>query len=231
MHTLKNGREVVVKESSFPVSPVAEGAAARLESLAEAVRACRICLDAPRKAPLPHAPNPIFRFSATARLCIASQAAGTRAHASSVPFDDASGDRLRLWLGLTRDEFYDARRVAIAPMGFCFPGQDANGGDLPPRRECAPAWRAEIFAAMPQIELILAIGLYAQEWHCRDAEGGVAARVAAWRRSLAATARPRVVALPHPSWRNTGWLKRNPWFERELLPELREEVRRVWLGA
>ena len=137
----------------------------RLEALGTALRGCRICVERPLGPKLPHAPNPIFRVSTTARLCIASQAAGTLANASSVPFNDASGERLRSWLGVTREEFYDASRVAIVPMGFCFPGQDAKGGDLPPRRECAPQWRSRLFAAMPRIELVLAIGQYAQAWH------------------------------------------------------------------
>ncbi len=199
-----------------------------LEALSAALRACRICVERPRAKPLPHAPNPIFRVSRTARLCIASQAAGTRAHASSTPFDDASGDRLRSWLGVTRAEFYDASRVAIVPMGFCFPGQDAKGGDLPPRRECAPAWRARLFAAMPQIELVLAVGQYAQAWHIGAArKASLTETVLAWREIIAGERRPQVLPLPHPSWRNQGWLKRNPWFEAELLPYLRAAVRRM----
>jgi len=199
-----------------------------LEALARALRACRICVERPIGAGLPHAPNPIVRVSDTARLCIASQAAGTLAHASSIPFNDRSGDRLRGWLDLSREEFYDFSRVAIVPMGFCFPGQDATGGDLPPRRECAPAWRSRIFAAMPRIELILAIGQYAQAWHIGPArKRGLTATVAAWRESLSEARRPMILPLPHPSWRNNGWLKRNPWFEAEFLPELRQQVRRL----
>jgi uracil-DNA glycosylase len=165
--------------------------------------------------------------SPTARICIASQAPGTRAHATSVPFDDASGERLRSWLGVTRDEFYNAARVAIVPMGFCFPGQDGKGGDLPPRRECAPFWRESIFAAMPRIELVLAIGQYAQAWHIGpDRKATLTGTVAAWRK-LALQRNPTVVPLPHPSWRNNGWLRKNPWFEAELLPFVREAVRRL----
>ncbi|MYZ47173.1 uracil-DNA glycosylase family protein [Propylenella binzhouense] len=203
---------------------MAEG---ELERLAAEIRACRICAETPLRSALPHAPNPILRVSATARLCIASQAAGTRAHASSTPFDDASGDRLRAWLGLDRDEFYDVGRIAIVPMGFCFPGQDAKGGDLPPRRECAPAWRARLFRLMPQIELVLAIGQYAQAWHLGDRRAGTLTEtVARWREHLGAPG-PAVLPLPHPSWRNNGWLRSHPWFETELLPVLRSEVRRL----
>ena len=119
------------------------------------IRACRICRDAPDGAPLPHEPHPVLRPSTTARICISSQAPGVRVHASGTPFTDPSGDRLRAWLGLSAEEFYDQRRVAIVPMGFCFPGHDAAGGDLPPRRECARAWHARLFALMPQLELIL----------------------------------------------------------------------------
>ena len=219
MDAVKNGRAGVVNETSSP------RAQDPLAALGEAIRACRLCVESPLGARLPHPPNPIVRLSATARLCIASQAAGTRAHASSIPFDDASGDRLRTWLALSREEFYDMRRVAIVPMGFCFPGQDSRGGDLPPRRECSPAWRAQVFAAMPQLELILAIGQYAQAWHCAEPKPrGLTERVADWRASLADAARPRVIALPHPSWRNNGWLKQNPWFEAEFLPLLRRHV-------
>ena len=118
---------------------------------------CRICREAPLGKPLPHEPRPVLRPSTTARICICSQAPGVRVHASGKPFTDPSGDRLRAWLDVTPEEFYDQRRVAIVPMGFCFPGHDANGGDLPPRRECAPAWHERLFAAMPEIELILAL--------------------------------------------------------------------------
>jgi uracil-DNA glycosylase len=217
----------LVKRTSSLRDARASRRAERLAALVAAIRACRICVDRPQRAPLPHAPNPILRASTTARLCIASQAAGTRAHASSVPFDDASGERLRSWLGVTRDEFYDERRVAILPMGFCFPGQDAKGGDLPPRRECAAAWRTELFNLLPQLELILAIGMHAQQWHCADGKGSLDARVADWRSGFADKRRPRVIALPHPSWRNNAWLTRNPWFEADLLPVLRAAVKDV----
>ena len=198
-----------------------------LAALAASVRACRICVDEPLKHPLPHAPRPVIRPSSTARILIASQAPGTKVHLSGVPFTDPSGDRLRQWLGIGPDVFYDDARVAILPMGFCFPGQDAKGGDLPPRPECAPAWRAKLLALMPNIELVLAIGLYAQRWHLGTDVRDLTSTVAGWRRIWAAPRFPRVLPLPHPSWRNTGWLTRNPWFEAEVLPELRNEIARL----
>jgi uracil-DNA glycosylase len=197
-----------------------------LAALAARIRACRICRDAPLGPPLPHEPRPVLVPSSTARILIASQAPGTKVHLSGIPFTDLSGDRLRAWLGVTREEFYDPRLFAITPMGFCFPGQDAKGADLPPRRECAPAWRAPLMALMPQIELVLAIGLYAQAWHLGDAaRGSLTERVMGWRAIYERDTRPSVIALPHPSWRNTGWLKQNPWFETDLLAFLRTEIR------
>lgn len=199
------------------------------QTLAE-LQACRICRDAPRYGkPLPHEPRPVIQASDTARLCIAGQAPGTRVHASGKPFTDPSGVRLRDWLGLDEAAFYDASRVAIVPMGHCFPGLDAKGGDLPPRRECAETWRARVFADLPRIELVLVIGQYAQAWHLapKDRAGGLTGTVLCWRELLAQPRRPRLLPLPHPSWRNSGWLKANPWFETELLPVLRHEVERI----
>jgi len=201
------------------------------EDLARRVRACRICAERPFRTPLPHEPNPILRISSTARLCIASQAAGTLAHATTTPFNDPSGERLRDWLGVTPDEFYDESRIAIVPMGFCFPGQDEKGGDLPPRRECAPAWRKEVFGTMPNIELVLAIGQYAVGWHLgRLKRKNLTETVEAWREVLRESGPPPVLPLPHPSWRNNAWLKRHPFFEAELLPELRRRVRAILSG-
>ncbi len=195
------------------------------------LRACRICRDRPRHGPpLPHEPRPIVQGSRTARLCIASQAPGTKAHAAGRSFFDASGARLRDWLGIDEATFYDPARVAIVPMGSCFPGQDDKGGDLPPRRECAETWRRPLFAALPQLELVIVIGQYAQAWHLGEDFAGLTATVARWREILASPRRPRVLPLPHPSWRNNGWLRKNPWFEAELLPVLRREVRSI-LGA
>jgi len=196
-----------------------------LRRLEREVRACRICVETPTGKPLPHEPRPVAWPSATAKILLAGQAPGTKVHASGIPFDDRSGDRLRDWLGVSRDEFYDRDRLAILPMGFCFPGQDAKGGDLPPRRECAPAWRSRFLALMPQVELVLVIGLYAQSWHLGDLRSpSLTDTVADWRRIYDQTAGPRVLPLPHPSWRNTGWLKQNPWFETDLLPFLRGQV-------
>ncbi|AWN37805.1 uracil-DNA glycosylase family protein [Methylobacterium radiodurans] len=198
------------------------------ETTAARLRACRICRDAPRYGPpLPQEPRPIVQGSGTARLCIASQAPGTRANRTGKPFTDPSGVRLRTWLGLDEAAFYDAARVAIVPMGSCFPGLDAKGGDRPPRRECAEQWRAALFAGLPDLELILVIGQYAQGWHLGRMPGGLTATVRDWRAILGRPGRPRVLPLPHPSWRNNGWLRREPWFEAELLPILRAEVARV----
>ena len=198
------------------------------EVLAE-LRACRICRDQPVHLPrLPLEPRPVIQAEASARLLIASQAPGTRVHASGRPFTDRSGDRLRDWLGLDQARFYDASRVAIVPMGHCFPGLDAKGGDLPPRRECAPAWRARVLAGLPEIELLLVIGRYAQAWHLGPkAAADLTATVADWRNIFAGERRPRILPLPHPSWRNNGWLRKNPWFEAELVPVLRAEVARL----
>ena len=198
-----------------------------LDALAARIRACRICVESPKGAALPHAPRPVLRVSTTARLAIAGQAPGTRVHQSGVPFTDPSGVRLRAWMGVTDAEFYDAARIAIVPMGFCFPGPDANGGDRPPRTECAPAWRAELFQAMPRIELVLAVGQYAHWWHLPGPRQPVTATVRRFAELLDETTSPRCLALPHPSWRNSGWLKANPWFGAEVLPRLRAEVRRL----
>lgn len=202
-------------------------AARAVEALASEIRACRICRDQPIGKPLPHEPRPVLQVSSTARICIAGQAPGTRVHASGRPFTDPSGDRLRAWLGVDSETFYDASRIAIIPMGFCFPGNDAHGGDLPPRRECAPAWRSRLFAALPQIDLILAVGSYAFRWHlAKLARPTLHETVAAWRDIYAAARPAKVIPLPHPSWRNNAWIKRNPWFEAELLPVVRAEVAR-----
>lgn len=199
-----------------------------LEGLIARVQACRLCGNTTSAKPLPHEPRPVAWPSTTAKILIAGQAPGTKVHASGIPFDDASGDRLRDWLGVSRAEFYDRSKLAMLPIGFCFPGQDAKGGDLPPRRECAPAWRSAFLAAMPQIELVLAIGLYAQAWHLGGLRRASLTETAAnWRSIYDATAKPNVLAMPHPSWRNTGWLKKNPWFATDLLPFLRGEVQRL----
>lgn len=208
-----------------------------VDALVARIRACRVCVEAPRGAPLPHEPLPVLWVSATAAILVASQAPGTKVHASGRPFTDASGDRLRQWMGVSDDEFYDASRIAIAPMGFCFPGQDAAGGDLPPRRECAATWHDTLFATLPAFRLILAVGRPAQAYHL--ARLGLGAHLKAsltqtvhhWREVRAAglaLAHPvAVYTLPHPSWRNTGWLKRNPFFEADLLPQLQADIARA----
>ncbi|MEG6510037.1 uracil-DNA glycosylase family protein [Methyloligella sp. 2.7D] len=199
---------------------------ANLEKLLAEVRACRYCVSEAVANPLPHEPRPVLQASLGARLAVCSQAPGTKVHASGRPFTDRSGDRLREWMGVTPDVFYDERRVTIIPMGFCFPGQDAKGGDLPPRRECASLWHAKLFDSLPKLELILAIGSYAQRWHLGPAAGKTLQEtMLAWRTHLSREDGPPVLPLPHPSWRNNAWLKKNPWFEAELLPVLRAKVR------
>jgi uracil-DNA glycosylase len=198
-----------------------------LEQLAGNIRRCRICVDRAIDTPLPHEPNPVLQVSATARILIAGQAPGTRVHASSKPFTDPSGDRLRAWMGVSEEVFYDPSRVAIVPMGFCFPGLDAKGGDLPPRKECAPEWRQKVLDLLPDLRLILVIGQYAQKWHL----GGLRCKslgetVRNWQEYAVALS-PPVIVMPHPSWRNNAWLKKNPWFEVELLPQLQARVKQV----
>ena len=208
-----------------------DGQADGLEDLRAAIAACRICRDAPARGPddrLPHEPRPVAVISSSARILMSGQAPGLRVHESGLPFNDASGDRLRQWLGVTRDQFYDPNLFAIVPMGFCFPGYDAHGSDLPPRRECAPRWRQEVMDAMPQIELVLAIGQYAQSWHLGDRRASTMTEtVRNWRAHLGSNIGPPVLALPHPSWRNTGWLKKNPWFAEDVLPVLQERVSKL----
>ncbi len=160
----------------------------------------------------------MLQAGAEARILIVSQAPGRKVHASGQPFTDASGDRLREWLGMSPEVFYDARRVAIVPMGFCYPGTGPSG-DLPPRPECAPAWRMRLLARLPNVELTLVIGRYASAWHLPDAGSTLTATTRRWREYW-----PSVVPLPHPSPRNGPWLRRNPWFAEELLPTLRQRV-------
>jgi uracil-DNA glycosylase len=208
--------------------------AGRLDEISARIRVCRLCRAGPEASRLPHDPRPVFRVSVTARLLVASQAPGLRVHETGVPFNDPSGDRLRQWMGIDRDTFYDESKIAIVPMGFCFPGYNEMKADLPPRRECRALWHDELFAHLPRIETILAIGRYAQDYHfARLARPlpkgtGVDAIVRRWREFEGK--RPRVFALPHPSWRNSGWLKRNPWFETEVLPVVRAEVARLTSG-
>lgn len=197
-----------------------------LAKLGAAIGACRICRDDPIGSPLPHEPRPVCVASATARIAICGQAPGTRVHASGKPFTDPSGDRLRQWLAVDEATFYDAAKIAIVPMGFCFPGLDAKGGDLPPRKECAHTWHAALFDAMAQLDLVIAVGQYAQAFHLGSLRRKTLTQtVAAWRDYGAVPGKNyRVIPTPHPSWRNTGWLKRNLWFETDLLPVLQAEV-------
>lgn len=189
--------------------------AAALDRLLAEIRACRACADA-----LPLGPRPVLRAKASARILIAGQAPGTKVHETGVPWNDASGVRLRGWLGLAPETFYDESRIAIVPMGFCYPGRDAAGGDRPPRPECAQLWRTRVLAALPRLELVIAVGGYAQAWHLgARSRGGVGANVAAWREFA-----PACFPLPHPSWRTIAWERRNPWFAAELLPALRRQL-------
>ena len=184
-----------------------------LASLLNGVHTCTICAEH-----LPLGPRPVLQMHASARILIVGQAPGRKVHETGIPFNDASGDRLRTWLGVSRDVFYDATQVAILPMGFCFPGT-GKSGDLPPRPECAPAWRVPLLSHLRQLNLTLVIGQYALAHHLPDETGSLTEVVQAWRKHW-----PHTVPLPHPSPRNNRWLKRNPWFDKELVPLLRDRV-------
>lgn len=186
----------------------------RLDALLAEIRACRVCAGS-----LPHAPRPVLRAHCDARILIVGQAPGRRVHESGAPFTDPSGDRLRGWMSVTPEQFYDERRVAIAAMGFCYPGT-VKGADLPPRRECAPLWRPRLLPLLKKVQLTLLVGGYAQRYHLGERAGAsLHETVANWR-----SYGESVMPLPHPSWRNTAWLKKNPWFEAELVPDLRRRV-------
>jgi len=182
---------------------------------------CHLCADRFARTATAHSPRPVVWFRPGARILIIGQAPGMRVHTSGIPFDDPSGDRLRNWMGLDADPFYDKSRVAIVPMGFCFPGYNAKGADLPPPRLCAETWHARVMNALGDIPLTLLVGAHAQAWHLGRGKG-VTPTVRAWRDHA-----PRRFPLPHPSWRNTGWLKNNPWFDADLLPDLRARVSEV----
>lgn len=182
--------------------------------------ACRLCADRFAATATNHSPRPVIWFQPGARLLIASQAPGLRVHEAQTPFWDQSGKRLRQWLGMTEAQFYDRSRVAIVPMGFCFPGYDAKGSDLPPPPICAQTWRQQALDMLPDIQLTVLIGGAAQKWHLGTRS--VTDTVAAWRDHA-----PHTIPLPHPSWRNTAWLKKNPWFEAELVPVLQSRVAEV----
>jgi uracil-DNA glycosylase len=188
-----------------------------LDTLLAEIRACRICAEH-----LPLGPRPVLRVSKGAKLLIIGQAPGTKVHESGVPWDDASGDRLRDWLDMEPEVFYDEARVAIVPMGFCYPGRNPKGGDNPPRPECAPAWHSRVLEFIPDVKITLLVGMYAQK-HYLGQKGGktMTETVRAWRDHPAG-----VFATPHPSWRTTGWQRKNPWFEKAVLPELRRRIKK-----
>ena len=186
-----------------------------LSALLADIRACRAC--APE---LPHDPRPVVRVSPQTRLLICGQAPGRRVHESGLPFDDPSGDRLRGWMGVDRETFYGDPRIGVAAMAFCYPGTDPKGGDYPPPPRCAALWRERLIAELPKVELTLLVGWPAMTWKLKDRAGpSMTETVAAWREHL-----PGDLVLPHPSWRNTGWLKRQVWFEENVVPYLRGRV-------
>lgn len=184
-----------------------------LSNLLAEVRQCQLC-----RENLPLGPRPVVQADTSARILIVGQAPGRRVHETGIPFNDPSGQRLREWLGIDRETFYDQSRIALLPMGFCYPGTGASG-DMPPRPECAPAWRPQLMAHLPNIELTLALGRYAQSYHFPGPNMSVTERAQAWQAYW-----PDKLALPHPSPRNNMWLRRNPWFEEEVIPLLRQRV-------
>ena len=192
-----------------------------LDQVLADIAACRACA-----GELPHEPRPVVRVFPETRILICGQAPGRRVHESGLPFTDPSGDRLRQWMGVDYETFYADRRIGVAAMAFCFPGTNPKGGDYPPPPRCAQLWRPRLLDQLPNVELTLLVGGYAQKWALKSrANGSLAQTVAAWREYL-----PQYLPMPHPSWRNTGWLKRNPWFEDEVTPYLRSRVAAI-LGA
>ena len=188
-----------------------------LDALLKEVRSCQTCAQH-----LALGPRPVLQAHTAARILVAGQAPGSKVHASGVPFDDASGERLRQWMGISKEVFYDPRKVAILPMGFCYPGT-GKSGDLPPRKECAPLWRAPLLAALPRIELTLVIGQYAMDWHLAgNTRANLTETVRAWRDYW-----PALLPIPHPSPRNNIWLKANPWFAAQVVPQLQARVRAI----
>ena len=186
-----------------------------MTELAQEIARCRLCVDH-----LELGPRPIVQYSAQSRLVVVGQAPGSKVHESGIAWNDPSGERLREWTGLAKTEFYDSEQVGLVPMGFCYPGKGTSG-DLPPRPECAPQWHARIFAILPPTRLTLLVGAYAQERYLPAAKGlGMTERVKHF-----ASFMPQYFPLPHPSWRSTSWMKRNPWFDSEVLPQLRAAIR------
>ncbi|NDV02206.1 uracil-DNA glycosylase family protein [Pseudoroseicyclus sp. CLL3-39] len=194
--------------------------------LAGEISACRLCADRFAATATHHAPRPVPWFRPGARVLIAGQAPGKRVHASGRPFTDPSGDRLRDWLGMSEEVFYDLSRVAVVPMAFCFPGYNAKGADLPPPKICSATWHDRVMAEMPGLRLKVLVGAASINWHLGPGHGKnggrMTERVAAWRETA-----PEVFPLPHPSWRNNAWLRANPWFAEEVLPALRARVKEV----
>ena len=191
------------------------------KDIVDDIRACRLCADRFAATATRHSPRPVVWFRPGARVLIVGQAPGARVHESGRPFTDPSGDRLRAWLGMDEATFYDRDKIAILPMGFCFPGYDAKGSDLPPPPICADTWRDKVMGALGEVRLTLLVGGYAQKWHLGRKQG-VTETVRSWRDHA-----PGLYPLPHPSWRNTAWLRKNPWFEAELLPDLRQRLEEV----
>lgn len=189
--------------------------------LSDRIRACTLCSDRFAETATAHSPRPVVWFRPHARILVAGQAPGARVHASGQPFTDPSGDRLREWMGIGIEQFYDKDKLAIVPMAFCFPGYDAKGADLPPPKICARTWHSEVMDGFSDLQLILLVGGYAHRWHLGGRDN-VTKTVGSWQDHA-----PRVFPLPHPSWRNTGWIRNNPWFESDLLPALRQTVHKV----
>jgi len=186
------------------------------QTLCEEIQSCTLC-----ESVLPMGTNPVFRASPTAKILIAGQAPGIRVHNTSIPFNDPSGDRLRQWMGVSKETFYDPARIAIIPMGFCYPGTGERG-DLPPRPECSKTWHPQLLSWLTEIELILPIGIYAQKFYLgKEQQKNLTETVKNWRAYA-----PKHIPLPHPSPRNNIWLKRNPWFEQDVLPELKLRINR-----
>ena len=189
----------------------------QLHNLLSDIRRCKLC-----EPELALGANPVVQANINAKILIAGQAPGTKVHKTGIPFNDASGDRLRQWLGVSKDQFYDSSLFAIVPMGFCYPGK-GKSGDLPPRKECAITWRSQLLKALPNIELTLAIGQYAQQWHLPQTTAkNLTEAVKTWRNNW-----PHTIPLPHPSPRNNIWLAKNPWFEHEVIPILQKKVKEL----
>ncbi|MGB1234893.1 MAG: uracil-DNA glycosylase family protein [Planktomarina sp.] len=189
-----------------------------MDNLKTDLKACQLCADRFAVTKTMHRPRPVVWFQSTAKILIAGQAPGMRVHQSGIPFDDRSGDRLRDWMGIAREQFYDQTQIAIVPMAFCFPGYDAKGSDRPPPKICSVTWRDQVMAMLPNIQTTLLIGGYAQNWHF-NTKAPVATHVNAWRDHA-----PHLYPLPHPSWRNNAYLRKHPVIDAELLPHLKQTI-------